>query len=107
MNFIISDSLINPPTSPLSFRDLTFWVAYERNRIDDILIEGDKENWDFYYKFLRSFGGFDYVSDFVKPADKEVGLRLSEEFRLAPTIQATFINEKNVFQILRAVSYNF
>lgn len=106
MNFIIKDSLVEPPTSIMCFRDLTFWIYYDYKSVENILIEGNKENWDYTWKFLKKFGAFDYIAEFIQPEDKEVGLRLDNEFRLAPTIQAVYINEKNVYNILRAISYN-
>lgn len=106
MNLLIRDTLIDPPTSILCFRDLTFWIHYDYRQFDSILIESEKENWDSVWKYLKNFGAFDFIYDFVRPEDKEKGLRISNEFILAPTIQAVYINEKNVNSILRAVGYN-
>lgn len=105
MYFLIKDSLINPPTSIICFRDLTFWIHYDYRSISDILIESEKQNIDFYWKYLKKFGAMDFITDFVQP-ETEVGLRLAEEPIISPTIQAVYINEKNVFNILRAVGYN-
>lgn len=105
-NFIIAGHLVEPPTSPSSFRDLTFWIHYDYRNIENILIEEEKENWDKIWRFLKFYKNHDFIYDFVKPADHEIGLRLDDTPKFAPTIQAPYINEKNVYNILRAVSYN-
>jgi len=105
-NLIIRDHIVEPPTSINCFRELTFWVHYDYRHIDSIIIESEKENWDSVWKYLKTFGAFDFIYDFVRPEDKELGLRISDEFVLAPTIPVAYIDEKNVKSILRAVSYN-
>lgn len=105
---IIRAAVLEPPTSLECFRQLTFWIAYDyRAKIEDILIESARSEIDLYYKFLKGYpGALDYITQFIEDDYKEPGIRLDEEFNLAPTIQTPYINENNVFNILRAVSYN-
>lgn len=103
---IFSDQILEPPTVISCFRQLTFYIHYDYRDFDAIVIESKKENWDFVWKFLKTTKSHDFIYDFVRPEDREVGLRVSDSFEYAPTIQAPYINERNIFNILRAVSYN-
>lgn len=107
-NLIIKAEILEPPTSLECFRQLTFWIVYDyKTKIDDIIIEAARPEIDLYWKFLKKYpGGMDYVSGFVEDDFHELGLRLDTEFNLAPTILTPYIQENNMFNILRAVGYN-
>lgn len=107
MNFIVRAEILNPPTRLLCFRDLCFWLHYDFRQFENILIEVARPEIDIYYKYLKnSPGSMDFVADFIEEDYKEKGLRLADEPVISPTIQAVYINEKNVYSILRAVGYN-
>lgn len=108
MNFIICAAILNPPTSLECFRQLSFWIDFNyKNKIENILIETPRLEIDNYFRYLKRYpGGLDYVNDWIYEDELETGLRLDDSYRLAPTIQAAYINENNIFNILRAISYN-
>lgn len=106
-NLIIRATILEPPTSLECFRQLCFWIYYDYKNIDDIIIEAARSEIDLYWKFLKRYpGGLDYIAGFVEDDYHEIGLRLDNCFEFAPTIQASFINERNVQTILKAVGYN-
>lgn len=63
MNVIIDADLTNPPSEILVFRDITLYSKVFLNC--DILIECPDEDKDIYYYWLKSFGAFDFVDDFI------------------------------------------
>ncbi len=103
---IIKAAILEPPTSLECFRQLSFWVYYDYKRIEDILIECTRSEIDLYYKYLKGYpGALDHISQFITDDYKEPGIRLDSEFNLAPTIQAPYLNERNIYNVLRAISY--
>lgn len=68
---IIKDELVNPPSWSASFRDLTLYcvVFYQA----EVILE--TPNPDLYWRWLRRFGGMDFISDLV-PYGRENGVRL-------------------------------
>lgn len=106
---IIAAPILNPPTWLLYFRELTFWVHWDfRDKFDSIIIEAARPELDIYYNFLKKqpIKPLEYIKGFVEEDCRENGLRISNEFNLAPTIHAEFINEKNIYSLMRAISYN-
>lgn len=107
MNLIIRAHLLNPPTKLGSFRELTLFIKLWHQNISDILIESARQDVDLYWKFLRSSpGSLDFVSEFVYEDEEEYGLRIDDFCRISPTIQAPYIRENNLQNILKAIKYN-
>lgn len=108
-SLIINAPILNPPTWLLYFREFTFFVHWDfRDKFDSIIIEVARPELDIYYKFLKQqpIKPLEYIRGFVEEDCRETGLRISNSFELSPTIHAEYINEKNVYSLLRAVSYN-
>lgn len=75
--------------------------------MEEIVIEAKHDEIDFVYKYLKNYpGGLDDIYDFIYEEENISGVRVDNEFRISPTIQAAWITEKNIHVILGAISYN-
>ena len=71
---IVSQLSIEPLSDGLYFRYLT--LVGKTQLQYNILLEADKKATDFYWKYLKRHGWFDFVEDFVQPEWKEEGIRI-------------------------------
>jgi hypothetical protein len=55
--------LLDPPSELVLFRDITLFASAFCKK--NILLESRPEDVDFYHKYLKSRGAFDFVEDFV------------------------------------------
>jgi hypothetical protein len=100
---MINAGLINPPSSVISFREVTMLLSVTLNF--PILIEAEKEFVGDYYYWLKRLGGMDFVDDFVRPGS-ELGCRIDSEYRFPNT--AIVVNEivsDNVMMIAGSVKF--
>ena len=63
MNLIISGELSAPPSEVMAFRDVTLYATIFRNM--DCLVEVSREDFDFYYSWLKRTGSWDFVCQMV------------------------------------------
>jgi len=99
MNLIIVSELsTDPPSEGLYFRFLT--MVAQKDLKYDILLEADKEAIDFYYKFLKKRGWFDFVDDFVTPQEKEEGVRIDTNLNYPRSIKTRYIRCENTLSLL-------
>lgn len=82
MNVMIRADLISPPSSIISFREVTLLIHMSLDV--PILIEAEKEYVDDFYHWLKRLGGMDFVEDFVTPG-LESGCRIDSEYRFPNT----------------------
>lgn len=73
MNLLISGELSAPPSEVSAFRSLTLYATIFKHM--DCLVEVQKEEVDFYYKWLRNKYALDFVRQFVILGE-EKGYRL-------------------------------
>lgn len=73
VNVIIEAYLSEPPSSIHCFRDVTLYANCIINKT--VLVECEKYEKDMYYKWLKSFGAYDFVEDIVS-IDKEKGYKI-------------------------------
>lgn len=94
MNLIIASELSSdPPSEGLYFRFIT--MSAKKDLGFSVVIESDKEAIDFYYKFLKKKGWFDFVDDFVLPEWREEGIRLDTQMNYPLTIKTKYIRCEN------------
>ena len=99
MNLIISSTLSSdPPSEGLYFRHLTMVAQEELDYC--VVIESKKENIDYYYKFLKEKGWFDFVDDFIIPEWREEGVRIDTKNRYPLTIKTPYIRCENTLNLL-------
>ncbi len=98
MNLIVAAALCEPPSDFLVYRFLTQFV--KTNFHSDVLLESPKEMIDIYYHYLKSRGGFDYVSDILPAFTSERGIRLDTEPNFPQTIVVQAVRFENVHNIL-------
>ena len=77
MNLIIQASLSEQPTDSLAFRYVTCIAKDDFNL--DILLLTEKELKDLYYFNLKKRGMFDYIDYLLTPAEKEYGIKITNE----------------------------
>jgi len=101
MRLIVRASVTNPPTSILSFRELTHFAKHKLYM--DVLIE--THNVDLYYKWLKPRGAMDYIDD-ILPVGIENGLRIEPEALYAPSIVVDRITPENQKQLSTRITWN-
>ena len=99
MIIIIRASLVGPPTTFSSFRDLTLFINMKYR--DDILLEA--ENPDFHYHWIKSRGGMDFVQDFIRPGE-EAGIRIDVPKRYPLTIVTDRITQHNIINLMGKIA---
>lgn len=65
MNLLIRCELTAPPSEVGAFRSMTLYATIFRSY--DCLIVADRNEIDFYYKWLKNRGAYDFVKQFVLP----------------------------------------
>lgn len=103
MVLLINGDLVNPPTSPSSFRTLTLFAKLYCSY--DVLLEVLEEK-DLYYHFLRKYGCMDFIDGIVLLGE-ESGLRIDIEPRFAPTCLVDRIDPTNLNQLLQYIGFDF
>ena len=73
MNLLISGELTAPPSEVSAFRSLTLYATVFKNL--DCLVEVDRQEIDFYYKWLRDKYAYDFVKQMVYRGEEQ-GFRL-------------------------------
>lgn len=91
---IIDAELTAPPSVVYLFRDITLFSTCFLKQ--EVLLECQKNERDYYYKWLRNNSSFDYVLDFVNPKT-EYGISIRSE---QATITAQKIDYENFNLIL-------
>jgi len=105
MILIIKAELSEPPTEPMSFRDVT--MASKINVNLDVLIECAGFMKDSYWYFLRPRGMMDFVEYLITPEEREDGIRLDAELNYPRTIVAERIvieNSRRIIDEIKIVS---
>ena len=93
MNLVIVGGLCEPPTESLPFRHLTL-VSKENLQLD-VLMECPKDSQDFYFKYMKKMGIFDYVDDIIYPEFRIEGIRIDTSHSFPYTVatdRITFVN---------------
>jgi hypothetical protein len=71
MQLIIESCLSEPPSEISCFRDVTLYA--KTYIFDDILVECQPGTKSIYWKWLKSQGAYDFISDFICADEKEPG----------------------------------
>ena len=99
MNLVISSKLsTDPPSEGLMFRYIT--MEAKLNLEYTVVREAEKEAEDYYYKFLKEKGWFDFVEDFVQPEWRVSGVRIDNDLNYPMTVQAPYIRCENTPNLL-------
>jgi hypothetical protein len=94
---IIRAELVNPPSLPLSFRDITLFSTIQYNM--DVCVEVDSDVKDIYYHWMKPKGLMDFVQDIIEYGD-EIGIRVDTKRRTYHTIVTDRLVPENVWSIL-------
>lgn len=70
---IIDAELTAPPSEVVLFRDITLYSSCFLN--EQVVIECERQERDFYYKWLKDKSAWDFVDDMITPRS-EVGISL-------------------------------
>ena len=96
MNLIVVSSLTC--NEGLYFRYISMMAKTELGQ--DVLIEAEKEEIDYYYDLLKRRGWFDFVDDFIEPRHRLEGIRIDTEYNYPYTIKTSQIRCENTLSIL-------
>lgn len=96
MNLIFEGEIIQPPTESSSLYSLLLYINCFSKNVEDILIEAPRSEWDFYWKYIKYFHINDFINDFIEEKDNVTGVRISNQFKYAPTIYVERIVVENV-----------
>lgn len=77
MLLIIDAELTAPPSETVLFRDVTLYATIFKKK--EVIIESSPQMKDFYYKWLKSRGAFDFVKDIVD-YNKEQGFTIRYKY---------------------------
>lgn len=94
MNIIFEAFLCEPPSSIHCFRDVTLYVSCFMKK--NVLLECDKDQKDLYYKWLKTYGAYDFV-DYIVSAKKEAGYRIG---KVKPNLKVEKITAHNLYYII-------
>jgi len=100
---IVVAGLSEPPTEPLSFREVTYFS--KRYLTMDVLIETERAMKDLYYEYMKRKGLLDYTDQLVTPEEKEDGIRLDNEINYPKTIKLDFIRYDNIRKVLGQIEF--
>jgi hypothetical protein len=74
---IIDAELTAPPSETTLFRDITLYATIFKG--NEVVVESSPQMQDFYYKWLKSAGAFDFVKDIVD-YEKEQGFTIRYKY---------------------------
>jgi hypothetical protein len=74
-SLIIEAELINPPTESGAFRTLTLLTKMRLSMDNVVQVEQNVK--DFYYRYMKNFGLYDFIDAFVTPQEVENGILMS------------------------------
>lgn len=74
MNLIIESCLTEPPSELACFRDVTLFA--KTYLFEDILVECKEGTRSIYWKWLKSHGAHDYVSELIRDTEEEDGFSI-------------------------------
>ncbi|MBN86503.1 MAG: hypothetical protein CL885_03165 [Dehalococcoidia bacterium] len=77
MLLLIDAELTEPPSETTLFRDVTLYATIFKGR--DVILETTPEMKDFYYKWLKSHGAFDFVKDILE-YEREAGFAIRSKW---------------------------
>ena len=98
MLLLIDSLLTEPPSSITLFRDITLYANVFKNH--EILLECDNEMKDYYYKWLKQKGAFDFISVIV-PYGSEKGVSIRSKYdHESGTIRVRSIGYHNFDRII-------
>ena len=102
MVLLINADLINPPTSPSSFRTLTM-VAREYCSYN-VLLEAYYDK-DPYYNFLKRYGCMDFVDDIVMHGEEQ-GIRIDVELHHSASLIVDRIDVHNMEILFNFIGFD-
>ncbi len=87
MPILIDAALSEPPSSVACFRDVTLYSnCFIKKRV---ILEAPLEIKDFYWKWLKQQGAFDFIEDIVEPfSESYFSIRISKGNITVPCITA-------------------
>jgi hypothetical protein len=94
MNVILEAYLCEPPSSIHCFRDVTLYVSCFVQK--HVLVECEKHEKDSYYRWLKSYGAYDFVDDIIS-VEKEFGYRVG---RNKANLKVERITEHNLNYVI-------
>lgn len=101
MNFIVHAPLSEPPSEALPFRYVLCCAKLDCDM--EVLLECDWPTRDLYWKFMKSRGMFDFISDIINPME-ERGLRLDTKVRNKQmTVVAKYIRIENQIPLIESI----
>tara|TARA_Y100000590_G_scaffold143436_2_gene164757 strand:- start:38578 stop:38883 length:306 start_codon:yes stop_codon:yes gene_type:complete len=98
---LIDSELTEPPSSVTLFRDITLYAATFKKM--DIILEAKPVMQDYYYKWLKERGAFDFIKD-ILDYEKEYGKTIRYRFgRHAGNVSVRSIGYHNFQRIIGSI----
>ena len=99
MLLLIDAELSAPPSEVALFRDITLFSACFLKK--DVVLECKREERDFYYKWLKNCGSWDFVDDMVTPrTEYGISIRIQKGNIVVPRI--AYGNFQQIMSILNS-----
>lgn len=96
MRIILEGGLSEPPSSVYCFRDVTLYASCFLKA--DVLLECDSGFKDSYYKWLKSYGAYDFIDEIVNKGEEQ-GYRIG-------TYKASLLIDKIGYDNLNIIIQN-
>jgi hypothetical protein len=93
MTIIFDSSLCVPPSEVIVFRDVTLFCS-----IHDLLLQCERESQDFYWKWLKKYGAWDFLQQIVEE-NEELGYKIGPK----GNFKIDRINCLNYFKVIELV----
>lgn len=100
MLIIIDAELSAPPSEVCLFRDITLFSSCFLKK--NVILECKKEERDYYYKWLKNRGSWDFIEDMVKP-NTEYGFSIRPQKANIVVPRITYYNFQ---KIISGLSFN-
>jgi hypothetical protein len=98
---LIDAELTEPPSETTLFRDVTLYATIFKGR--DVILESSPEMKDFYYKWLKSHGAFDFVKD-ILDYGKEKGFTIRRKKSCSKcNLEVRWLGYHNFNRIIRSI----
>lgn len=98
---IINAELTAPPSEVILFRDVTLYANVFLGQ--EVVVECEKEERDFYYKWLKNKCALDFIEDFVKN-DTVYGITIRKKRATISVERINYSNFQNIIQRINELS---
>jgi hypothetical protein len=99
VKLIIDSKLCEPPSQIYCFRDVTLYA--KTFTFEDVLLECEKGTRSLYWKWLKSYGAHDFISQLLTREEKESGYRIGENAENLRVDRIDYSNYQYIISVIQ------